>query len=168
MKDLRGKPENWVKNCLVCHVLGENPTDAKLAAAGHPTGSDFVVGRKFNSVSLHWQDTKPKYTENQISGIGNPIRAALLKSLPAVTAKAAPPEAPAAAPAAPAAPPPAAAPPAAAPPAAPTAAGAPPAAPAAPAATAPRPAAVRTAPAVLPPSPPGDGKDQHDGACCRR
>jgi hypothetical protein len=91
MKDLRAKPDAWVKDCLECHVLGKDATDAKLAAAGHPTGADFVVGRKFNSVALHWQDTKPKYTENQISGIGNPIRAALLKNLPAVTAAAKPP-----------------------------------------------------------------------------
>jgi Cytochrome c554 and c-prime len=154
MKDLRGKPENWVKDCLVCHVLGENPTDPKLAAAGHPTGSDFVVGRKFNSVALHWQDTKPKYTENQISGIGNPIRTVLLAKLP--TAKpAATPTPPAAPDAPPAAAPPAAAPPTAAPPAAPGASAAPP--PSAPP-TAPRTPAVRTAPAAVPPALPGTAR----------
>ena len=74
MLDVRGKPDAWVKDCLECHVLGKYPTDPKLAAAGHPTGADFAVGRKFNTVAQHWQDTKPKYTENQINGIGGPIK----------------------------------------------------------------------------------------------
>jgi hypothetical protein len=149
MLDVRKKPEKWVKDCLVCHVLGENDSDPKLAAAGHPRGDDFVVGVKFKPVSGHWP-AETKYTENQIGAIGNPVRTALLAKLPkaggAKPAEPAPTPTPAPTPPAAATDKPEATAPAAAPP---TGAGPPPtAAPPTPAPVARRP--VFTAPPGLP------------------
>lgn len=147
MKDTVKKPENWVKDCVSCHVLGENPGDAALLKAGHSSGADFDMGIKFQPVSSHWTS---KYTANQIAGLGNPLRNALAR-------KAAPAAAPAPVAAAPAAAPPAAAPaapaaPAPAAPAAPvTAAGSKPA----PGATVPPPQPARGAsPVPAPAAPP--------------
>jgi hypothetical protein len=135
MKDVWKKPENWVKDCVTCHVLGDNPGDAALLKAGHSSGADFDMGIKFQPVAGHWTS---KYTANQIAGLGNPLRTALARKATAA--------APAAA--APAAAPPAPAPAAAAPPAAAT----PPAvAPATAAGAKPTPAAP-SAPVVPPPA----------------
>jgi hypothetical protein len=141
MRDVWKKPETWVSDCLVCHVLGDNPTDSKLAAAGHPTGANFAIGTKYAPVAGHWTS---KYTANQIAGLGAPIRDRLLKRVVVTTAAPAAPPAPAE-PAAPAATPA----PAAAPAATPAATAAPP--PAGPAAAAPvAPAPVTRPPAGLP------------------
>lgn len=78
LKDVRKRPENWVKDCVVCHVLGDNPGDVELVAAGHPSGADFVIGTKFQPVANHWTS---KYTSNQIAAIGEPIRTTLLAML---------------------------------------------------------------------------------------
>jgi hypothetical protein len=116
MLDVRKKPNNWVKDCMVCHVLGDNPSDIELAKTSHPRGDDFLVGVKFKPVSGHWPaDTK--YTENQIAAIGNPIQKTLLAKLPAkggarvAEAKPEPPPPPAEKPADPAAGPPGGTPP---------------------------------------------------------
>ena len=147
MKDTVKKPENWVKDCVTCHVLGDNPGDAALLKAGHSSGADFDLGIKFQPVAGHWTS---KYTANQIAGLGNPLRNALARKAT-----------PAAAPA-PAAAPPVAAPPVAAPPPAAPAAP-PPAAPVAAAGTKPTPAAPNApvvppvrgaAPAPVPAAPP--------------
>ncbi|MGQ0735145.1 MAG: hypothetical protein ACT4QD_16020 [Acidobacteriota bacterium] len=135
MKDVWKKPETWVRDCMVCHVLGDNPTDPKLAEAGHPTGNRFDIGVKFVPVAGHWTS---KYTANQVNALGRPIRETLLARVG--TAKPAE--------ARPAAAEPAAAPAAAAPPAAAPAAVAPPAA-EVPAAPPPR-ASVAQAPPGLP------------------
>ena len=95
MRDVWKKPETWVSDCLVCHILGDNPTDPKLAAAGHPTGANFAIGTKYVPVAGHWT---AKYTANQITGLGAPIRDRLLKRVTVTTAAPAP--APAAPPAA--------------------------------------------------------------------
>ena len=143
MKDTQNKPETWLRECVSCHVLGQNPGEAALIKAGHSSGADFDFGVKFQPVAAHFS---AKYTAGQISGLANPLRNAMSR-----TAASAP--APAAAPAA--APPPAAA-PAAPPVAAPaTAAGTKPAPAAAPAA--PPPARATTpaptpAPAAAPPA----------------
>lgn len=129
MRDVWKKPETWVSDCLECHVLGDNPTDPKLAAAGHPTGANFTIGTKYGPVAGHWT---AKYTANQITGLGAPIRDRLLKRVSITTAAPAP--APAATPAEPA---PAATPAAAAPAAA----------------AAPPPGAPSSAPAARPSSP---------------
>jgi hypothetical protein len=136
LKDTIKKPDAWLKECVACHVLGDSPEDAALIKAGHSSGADFDFGLKFQPVSSHWTS---KYTANQIAAIGNPMRNAIARKVPAaVTASAATPP-PASAPAAPV----------------PT----PVVTPAAPAATAPapsaagRPAAPPPLPALPPPTP---------------
>ena len=52
MKDTQKKPENWVKDCVTCHVLGDSPGDAALVKAGHSSGADFDLGVKFQPVQL--------------------------------------------------------------------------------------------------------------------
>jgi hypothetical protein len=89
MRDVWKKPETWVSDCLTCHVLGDNPSDPKLAAAGHPTGANFQVQTKFTPVAGHWTS---KYTANQIAALGAPVRDRLLKRVSVTTA--APPAAP--------------------------------------------------------------------------
>ena len=136
MKDVVKKPQAWARDCVTCHVLGANAGDAELAAAGHPSGADFDVARKYVPVALHWTN---KYTGNEVAAaIGN-LRTELLAKLKP-TGAATP--TPAAAPAAPA---PAPTAPVAAAPAAPA-----PATPSAPAPAAPAPSttAVASAPAA--------------------
>ncbi len=71
LKDTVKKPDAWVKDCVTCHVLGENPGDAALIKAGHSSGDQFDLGQKFQPVSSHWTS---KYTANQIASLGNPLR----------------------------------------------------------------------------------------------
>lgn len=156
LKDTLKKPENWIKECVTCHVLGDDAGDAALIKAGHSSGADFDLGMKFQPVSAHWTS---KYTSNQIASVANPLRNALARKVTAA--------APAAVAAAPA-PPPATTPAPAPPPAtvAPTPTAPPPAtsgtpAPAAsPRASTSSPAPSRTAvappalPALPPPAPP--------------
>jgi hypothetical protein len=49
MKDLKDKPAAIAKTCVECHLT----TDAKLAAAGHPTGSTFDAGASLPKL-VHW------------------------------------------------------------------------------------------------------------------
>jgi hypothetical protein len=104
MRDVWKKPDKWVTDCMTCHVLGDNPTDPKLAAAGHPTGANFTVQTKFTPVAGHWTS---KYTANQIASLGTPVRDRLLARVKtAAPAAAEPPPAAVAGPAAPPPPPP--------------------------------------------------------------
>ena len=96
MKDTQKKPENWLKECISCHVLGENAAEAALIKAGHSSGADFDFGVKFQPVANHFTE---KYAANQITGLANPLRNALARKAPAVAPPPAAP--PAAAPAAP-------------------------------------------------------------------
>ena len=135
--DLKDKPPTIAKTCVSCHVL----TDAKLAAAGHPTGAAFDAGVSMQKL-VHWDSS---YNYAAITAAG---KAALSgKAIPAgggapagppPGAKAAPAKVGAPAQSAPGAP--SAGEPAKAPPAAP------------PAAPTPRRAAAPTAPAT-PPAP---------------
>ena len=145
MKDVVKKPQAWARDCVTCHVLGANPGDAELAAAGHPTGADFDVARKYVPVALHWTN---KYTGNEVAAaIGNLRTELLAKLKPGGAAAPAPTPAPAVAAAAPAPAPaaPVAAAPAPAAPAVPT--------PASPAPAAAAPTATATAPAARPATP---------------
>lgn len=139
MTKLIGNIQGWTQQCTNCHVMD----DDRLIKAGHPSGNDFDLSKKYGPVSLHF---KKKYTEADIAPIARAQMEGILRfrrgeAVPAAAAPAAaeapaavtPPTTPAAAaPAAPAAPAPAA-------PAATTPAPAKPAAAAPPRATAPAP-----------------------------
>lgn len=139
MTRLIGNIQGWTQQCTNCHVMD----DDRLIKAGHPSGDDWDLSKKFVPVSLHF---KKKYTEQDVAAIAKPQMAAILefRRTGKVSTSAAP-----AAPAAPTPPPPPPAP-------ANTATTVAPAAPAAPekSATPPvaseiaKPAASRTAPAV--------------------
>jgi hypothetical protein len=92
MRDIIQKPQNWVGECLKCHVLGRDPDkDARIIAAGHPSGADFNVGAKAVTVPGvsgpgHWnslinEKSQKKYTAAEINAIANPLKADLLKGL---------------------------------------------------------------------------------------
>lgn len=152
MTKLIGNIVGWTQQCTNCHVMD----DARLIKAGHPSGDEFDLTKKYAPVSLHF---KKKYTEADIAPIARAQMEGIIRFRRGETAAVTTAPA-AAAPAAPAAPaPPAktetAAPPAALPvpstpaaPGRPRATATPPAA--APAAAAPRPAD----PAAPPPGSP--------------
>jgi hypothetical protein len=145
MTKLVGNLAGWAQQCTTCHVM----TDKRLVDAGHPSGDDFDLGKKFGPVSLHF---KKKYSAAEVTAIGRPQVEALVRkrggaAAPAASAAAAPSATPVAAAAAPSAPPAAAA--------APSAASAPPAAPVVPppaAAPVAPPAAARSGPTAAPAS----------------
>jgi hypothetical protein len=137
MTDVKNKPEAWTRTCLGCHVMSARPGMDALTKAGHASGSDFDLARKFPVVALHFS---AKYPPAQIAAAAAAFRPATR------TAEVAPPK-PAPSPAPPPAPSPAA-----------IATPAPASAPAAPAGAAPAapvargaPAVVRTEPVSLPP-----------------
>src|SRR5262249_159844 len=145
MTRLVGNFAGWTQQCTNCHVM----TDEKLIAAGHPSGDDFDLSKKFVPVSLHF---KKMYKGEDVAAIAKGEMQAVLRrrgrATPTATPTAAPDAAAPAAPATTAAAPTAA--PTAAPAAAPTAAPAtPPAGAAAPVPSAP-PAASSAAPAPAP------------------
>jgi hypothetical protein len=80
LKDTIKKPNTWVRDCMTCHVLGNNPDDARIAKAGHPDGSDFVIGTRLQFVQGpgHWKST---YSGNDINAIAEPIKRVLLGRL---------------------------------------------------------------------------------------
>jgi hypothetical protein len=83
MNDTVKKPDAWVRLCVSCHVLGDDPGDAALIKAGHASGDDFDVSVKFVPVAAHWMS---KYTANQIAAIARPLKAAVVaKRAPAVS-----------------------------------------------------------------------------------
>jgi hypothetical protein len=93
LKDVVKNPQGWVGDCLTCHVMGANgDLDAKIVKAGHPDGSDFIIGSKLQFVSGpgHWTS---KYTANEINALGGPIKTRLLARLKGGT-KAAQPDPP--------------------------------------------------------------------------
>lgn len=104
MTKLIGNIGGWTQQCTNCHVMD----DARLIKAGHPSGDDFDLTKKFGPVSLHF---KKKYTEADIAPIARAQMEGIIRfrrgEAVAVTA---PPAAAAAAPAAPAPPPPSPAP----------------------------------------------------------
>jgi hypothetical protein len=163
MTPLLGNIQGWTNQCTSCHVMD----DTRLIAAGHPSGDDFDLGRKFLPVSIHF---KKKYAETDVGTIGRaemagivarrrPGAAPIAAPEPVIPVIISPPGAPIPLFTLPPEPPPAALPPAVrvrqapapgAPPAAPPAV-APPAAP--PAVFIPDPAVVTPPPAPLPSAP---------------
>lgn len=136
MTKLIGNIGGWTQQCTNCHVMD----DARLIKAGHPSGDDFDLTRRYLPVSLHF---KKKYTEADIAPIARAQMEGIIRfrrgqAVPVTAPPAVAPEAPAAPPPPPA--PPVANPGSAAPPPAvsvPTAPAAAPAAPSRPRAAAP-------------------------------
>jgi hypothetical protein len=132
MTKLIGNIAGWTQQCTNCHVMD----DARLIKAGHPSGDDFDLTRKYAPVSLHF---KKKYAEADIAPTARAQMEGIIRFRRGETGPVT--AAPATAPAAPSPPPPppTANPGSAAPPAVlvPTAPAAAPAAPSRPRATAP-------------------------------
>jgi hypothetical protein len=98
MTRLIGNIQGWTQQCTNCHVMD----DDRLIKAGHPSGDDFDLSKKYVPVSLHF---KKKYTEDEVATVAKAQMAAILHyrrtgSPPPVETSAAP------APAVPAPPPP--------------------------------------------------------------
>ena len=59
MRDVRKKPDTWVKDCLVCHVLGDNPTDTEARGGRSSDGRrlrdrhEVQAGRRALAVEVH-------------------------------------------------------------------------------------------------------------------
>jgi hypothetical protein len=128
MTRLVGNFVGWTQQCTNCHVM----TDDKLIAAGHPSGDDFDLSKKFVPVSLHF---KKMYEAADVAAVAKGEMQAVLRRRGRATAPTATPTATPEAPALPAG----------------ATAAAPAAAPTTPAATS---AAPTSTPAATPPSPP--------------
>ena len=145
MTKLVGNLAGWAQQCTSCHVMD----DQRLVAAGHPSGDDFDLGKRYGPVALHF---KKKYSAADVSAIGRSQVEALVRKRgggAAAAARAAGRAAAAAArAAAPVAPPPPVAPPVSAPVVAPPAGRASAPAPRTPASSAPAPVAAPPPPAA--------------------
>jgi hypothetical protein len=53
MTRLIGNMQGWIQQCTNCHVMD----DDRLIKAGHPSGDDFDLSKKFAPVSLHFKKT---------------------------------------------------------------------------------------------------------------
>lgn len=100
MTKLIGNILGWTQQCTNCHVMD----DARLIQAGHPSGDDFDLSKKYVPVSLHF---KKKYTEADVAPIARAQMEAIIRirrgeTVPVTAPAAAAPEVPAA----PSAPPP--------------------------------------------------------------
>jgi hypothetical protein len=101
MTRLIGNIQGWTQQCTNCHVMN----DDRLIKAGHPSGDDFDLGKRFLPVSLHF---KKKYDPVEVGTIGKSELAGVIRrrrpGAPAATPEtltAAPAAAPSAAPAPP-------------------------------------------------------------------
>ncbi len=75
MKDLRGKPQVIAGLCVSCHVT----TDARLVAAGHPSGAGFDAGSRLARIE-HWTT---RYDLAQVSAAARAIAPRVTASEPA-------------------------------------------------------------------------------------
>ena len=90
MTRLIGNFAGWTQQCTNCHVM----SDSRLIAAGHPSGDDFDLSKKFLPVSLHFKKT---YAPADVDAIASGEMQAALRRRRAITAAAAaPPQADAA------------------------------------------------------------------------
>jgi hypothetical protein len=71
MMDVKNKPEAWARTCIGCHVMSARPGMEALIKAGHTTGSDFDLARKFPVVALHFS---AKYQPAQIAATAAAFR----------------------------------------------------------------------------------------------
>src|SRR5215831_7311761 len=91
MTRLIGNFAGWTQQCTNCHVM----TDEKLIAAGHPSGDDFDLSKKYVPVSLHF---KKMYDAADVAAVARGEMQAVLRRRGRATAPVAtPPAAPEAA-----------------------------------------------------------------------
>jgi hypothetical protein len=62
MTRLVGNIQGWTQQCTNCHVMD----DDRLIKAGHPSGDDFDLSKRYQPVSLHFKKT---YTPEQVAAI---------------------------------------------------------------------------------------------------
>jgi Cytochrome c554 and c-prime len=72
MTRLVGNVQGWTQQCTNCHVMN----DDRLIKAGHPSGDDFDLGKKFQPVSVHF---KKKYDPAQVGAIGRSEMAGIIR-----------------------------------------------------------------------------------------
>jgi hypothetical protein len=72
MTKLVGNFAGWTQQCTNCHVM----TEEKLIAAGHPSGDDFDLSKKFVPVSIHF---KKKYEAEDVAAIAKGEMQAVLR-----------------------------------------------------------------------------------------
>src|SRR5216684_769908 len=105
---LVGNIQAWTQQCTTCHIMD----DDRLIKAGHPSGDDFDLGKRYGPVSLHF---KKQYAAADVAVLGKGEFDAILRrrrpnappapAPPAAVSTAAVMPPPAPAPAVPAAPP---------------------------------------------------------------
>ena len=72
MTRLIGNMQGWTQQCTNCHVMN----DDRLIKAGHPSGDDFDLGKRFLPVSLHF---KKKYDPVEVGAIGKSELAGIIR-----------------------------------------------------------------------------------------
>lgn len=72
MTRLVGNVQGWTQQCTNCHVMN----DDRLIKAGHPSGDDFDLGKRFLPVSLHF---KKKYDPVEVGAIGKSALAGIIR-----------------------------------------------------------------------------------------
>jgi hypothetical protein len=72
MTRLVGNVQGWTQQCTNCHVMN----DDRLIKAGHPSGDDFDLGKRFLPVSIHF---KKKYDPVEVGAIGKSELAAIIR-----------------------------------------------------------------------------------------
>ncbi len=72
MTKLVGNIQGWTQQCTNCHVMN----DDRLIKAGHPSGDDFDLGKRYLPVSLHF---KKKYDAAEVGAIGKSELAAIIR-----------------------------------------------------------------------------------------
>jgi hypothetical protein len=93
MTRLVGNIRGWTQQCTNCHVMN----DERLIKAGHASGDDFDLSKKFQPVSLHF---KKKYTSAEVAALAGPEMEGILRVRRGGAATPAAPLAPSEAPAA--------------------------------------------------------------------
>jgi len=72
MTRLVGNVQGWTQQCTNCHVMN----DDRLIKAGHPSGDDFDLGKRFLPVSIHF---KKKYDASEVGAIGRSEMAGIIR-----------------------------------------------------------------------------------------
>jgi hypothetical protein len=69
---LVGNIQAWTQQCTTCHIMD----DDRLIKAGHPSGDDFDLGKRYAPVSLHF---KKQYAAADVAVIGKSEFDAILR-----------------------------------------------------------------------------------------